>query len=1198
MAKFPQILLAQVLYIVSLSILSEYLGWANTSGDKVQRGAIVEAVSPGSAADTAGIQVGDVILSWSRAATPPANPEMASGSVESPFDLSDVETEQAPRGLVTLTGRRASAEFNWALRPTRWGLTVRPPLSDRFEALYQEGKQQVETKKVAEGTAVWRNASAEAKKSGDAVLAGWFLVRSARALSDARIWPEADATYADAIKEAEQWRGSSGATQFLSEWAQIFLTRNDWNRAQDCLQQVLGKQQLDPESLATAQTLSRLGIVAASQRELSKAEDFFRRALAIRRKWAPESLDLATSLNHLGNVVSDRGDLASADEFYRQALAIETKLAPASQEVAGTLNSLGVTAWNRGDLGAAEDLYRRALTIWEKLAPNTVNLAKTLINLGNLTYSRGDLAGAEEYFLRSLAIQEKLAPGGLQFATILNNLGVVAWNRGDLAAAEALYRRALMIRQKLAADSVDVAASFNNLGLLSWNRGDLTAAEGYFQQALAIYEKQATTSLQVAISLNNLGNVAHDSSDLQAAEEYGRRALAIYEKLAPDSLDVARSLNNLGNVARDLGDLKAAEEHDRRALAIKEKLAPESLTLALSLNSLGELADKRADFVSAEQYFRRSLAIREKLAPGTQYEAESLYSLGVTYRHSGKPEMAADFLCRAVDSVEKQKLKIGGSTEEKSSFGAKFTDYYRACIQSLTELQRPGEAFHILERSRARLLLAMMAERDLLFTSDLPGDLTREHKLIDAEYDRTQAAINRLNAAKDGEEVARQLGHLQELRGKQEDIAAQIRKASPRFASLQYPQPLDLRGVRDALDPGTVLLSYSIGSDKTSFSAGSQKSFLFVAQPEGARSSDSNGLSVFELQIGEKDLRAKVEAFRNVIDRHRTSDQQVLNLQGRELYDLLIKPAESLITASERILISPDGPLHMLPFAALVKRGRRGKKGETDRYLIEWKPVHTIVSATVYAELKKSRREKLDSQSVRLVAFGDPKYPALGKDKPNEIPVIASRSMVTYGLGLVPLPSTRVEVEAIAKLYPEQISKYLGEEATEERAKSIGKDVRYIHFAVHGLLDERFPLNSALAFTIPENPVEGQDNGLLQAWKVFERVRIDADLVTLSACDTALGKEMGGEGLVGLTRAFEYAGAHSVLASLWSVSDESTAALMKGFYGYLKAGKSKDEALRAAQIGFIKSTAANRGSPSELSHPFHWAAFQLTGDWR
>jgi CHAT domain-containing protein len=206
---------------------------------------------------------------------------------------------------------------------------------------------------------------------------------------------------------------------------------------------------------------------------------------------------------------------------------------------------------------------------------------------------------------------------------------------------------------------------------------------------------------------------------------------------------------------------------------------------------------------------------------------------------------------------------------------------------------------------------------------------------------------------------------------------------------------------------------------------------------------------------------------------------------------------------------------------------------------------------------------------------------------------------VRGGFGFGSLPSSREEVESIAGLYPGSSREFLGEEATEERAKSIGRDVRYLHFACHGLIDERFPLNSALVLSIPANLGRGQDNGLLQAWEIFEHMGLDADLVTLSACETALGKELGGEGLLGLTQAFQYAGARSVLASLWGVADESTAMLMKGFYGYLKAGKAKADALRMAQIDLIKAKAGTQTlGRAPISHPFYWAAFQLIGDWR
>jgi CHAT domain-containing protein len=265
--------------------------------------------------------------------------------------------------------------------------------------------------------------------------------------------------------------------------------------------------------------------------------------------------------------------------------------------------------------------------------------------------------------------------------------------------------------------------------------------------------------------------------------------------------------------------------------------------------------------------------------------------------------------------------------------------------------------------------------------------------------------------------------------------------------------------------------------------------------------------------------------------------------------------------------------------------------------------MHTVISATVYSELKKARRDGSPVPAIQLAAFGDPRYPALSVTKTavtrgdgtEEVEVETYGepeidAVMRGGYRFEPLPRSRQEVETIAGLYAPRAEAFIGERATEERAKSVGKDVPLIHYACHAYVNERFPLDSALVLTIPEKPREGQANGLLQAWEILESMRIDADLVTLSACESGLGKEMGGEGLIGLTRAFQYAGARSVLASLWKVEDKSTAELMKRFYTYLKAGKTKDEALRLAQIDLIHFP--------EFSQPKHWAAFQLNGDWK
>jgi CHAT domain-containing protein len=246
-----------------------------------------------------------------------------------------------------------------------------------------------------------------------------------------------------------------------------------------------------------------------------------------------------------------------------------------------------------------------------------------------------------------------------------------------------------------------------------------------------------------------------------------------------------------------------------------------------------------------------------------------------------------------------------------------------------------------------------------------------------------------------------------------------------------------------------------------------------------------------------------------------------------------------------------------------------------------------VVSATVYAELKKLRYRPVDA-TIELLAFGDPLFPNQAKH-PAVTVGAEVRSAFERGLTLGRLPFSRDEIAGIAALNPQHSQIFLGANATEDRAKALIPNARKIHFAIHAILDENHPLNSALVLTVPEKWTEGQENGLLQAWEIFEQVRLKADLVVLSACETGLGREERGEGLIGLTRAFQYAGARSVLASMWRVDDRRTAELMTQFYAQLQSGKSKDEALRAAQLAILRRNPAD---------PYYWAAFSLIGDWQ
>ena len=464
------------------------------------------------------------------------------------------------------------------------------------------------------------------------------------------------------------------------------------------------------------------------------------------------------------------------------------------------------------------------------------------------------------------------------------------------------------------------------------------------------------------------------------------------------------------------------------------------------------------------------------------------------------------------------------------------SEQYGDCARGLFEAGRAQEAFEVLERGRARSFLQLLSERDLRF-SELPPLRKEEWKRLTADYDATQSRLEQARARKaDQRRIWSLEGKLREIRRRKERILAE----SLPLSSLRHLVPLRLEGARQALDPGTALVFFSVGQEQT---------LLFVIQP--------SGFAVFPLPLQGDDLAARVAAFRDTLIGDRFDSRSAKEL-GRSLYDDLLRPAEAFLAGSRRLLIVPDGPLHTLPFAALVRH---------DRYLIEWKPLHFAISVTAYAELRKRRRSGGEPEDREIAAFGDP--------LPPRRPALSD------------LPASRTEVEEIARLFP-RARIFVSERATEENAKNLPDGIRWLHFAVHGSLDARIPLNSALVLSAGDRTGDG--NGLLQAWEIMEDLRLDADLVTLSACDTALGTEIGGEGLIGLTRAFQYAGARSVLATLWGITDTSTVPWMRRFYRELRDGRSKDEALQAAQIEQI-------GSPNG-PYPFFWAAFQLYGDWR
>jgi len=908
------------------------------------------------------------------------------------------------------------------------------------------------------------------------------------------------------------------------------------------------------DPVAVAWILEQDGMASVKRSEVGRAAITLVRSMLARRGLAADSLDVAGSCFSLGNLADEKGDLEQAATWFRRSLTIRDRLAPGSLEVAASLNNLGIAAARRGNLDEAERRLAVAHAVRARLAPDSLVLAAGANNLGVIEDARGNLATAETWYRRGLEASERIDPGGLPVAAVYNNLGRIARSRGNLAAAEAWLKKAIAIKERLAPDSMSVAQSYDDLGLVLLERKDHEAAVEWFSKALAIRQRIAPDGLPVASSYNNLGMAALDRKDLDAAEGWFSRSLVVFERLAPDGLDVAATLNNLGMVAADRPDRDAAAAYFSRALAIKRRLTPDSLTVAGTSNNLGHLLAQQGELDEAEELLESGLEIRQRLAPDSAAVAASLWYLGEVARMRGDHERALAMLERGVAALEAQQTRIGGSPDDIATFREFYLGLYLELVDLLVELNRPAPAVRVMESARARALLALLAERDLV-DRDLPPELALEMRAAAAEHRRLMAAIERAVSEEAREQA---LGALERMHLRQEEIRADIRRAAPRAEELRYPEPLQVEGIQALLEEDTLILAWMLGADG---------GVLFAIA--------ANELAAYRLEIGETDVRSLVRQVRLSIEAMRDPAEPLDRLSAA-----LLDPAAASIGRSNRLILLPDGPLWLLPVALLRDRG------EPARPLIERHPLSVVASATVLGQLIAERRQR----PVSVVAMGDPVYP---------------RAAVAGTRGAHPLarlPSTRDEVLALQRLFGESCTVYLGADATEERARELGRSQgagpSIVHFAAHAVVDERFALESAVALSMvegfdPTDPASGED-GLLQAWEIFEAVRLDADLVVLSACETALGKEVAGEGLIGLTRAFHYAGARSVLASLWSVGDRSTADLMARFATGLRDGLAKDEALRQAQLELLSGP----GSGSDHSHPFYWAAFQLYGDWK
>jgi CHAT domain-containing protein/tetratricopeptide (TPR) repeat protein len=1087
------------------------------------------------------------------------------------------------------------------------GETPGPTAPAPVRSILQEAELLLDDKEPEQALSATDRALAVAADSGDAVGRAFAHVARAGVLASLDRTEEALAAW----KEAENEWGKLGAVpervEAMLARAALLLGRNDEDAARGLMDEAIRAASQEPNRPLAAADALFLGARALkwTGRRFAESKPLYQATLALREKHAPGSIAVAGCLHKLGVVTYAMGrDFDVAEDYFQRALAIFDRVDPEGISRAGTLSRLGSLARFRGDLAEARRYYERALAVTEKLQPDSIGVAGNLASIGITIGMGGDLATAKEYFERSLEIRERRAPDSV--AGVLDYLGYNAYRRGDFAAARTYHERALALHERHAPGSLDVANTLVNIGMIAELQGDLPAAEDFYGRGLAIRERYAPDSWGVAESLDCLGNVRLQQGDLEAAKDLYERAFAVNEKITPGSYWGATMLDNLGRIARRQGDLAAARAYHERALERNQRQVPGSPEVVRSLYELARTARAQGEPRQAKGYWERALTIVQEQSPESLAEAQGLGGLGEVDVALGDLAAAEALFEDAWTIVREQRRAVTGDEADRA-FAASHTDFAARLVRLQLDRGKPLEAFHTLEEGRAQGLLQLLSERGLDRSGIDPG-LWHEYAIAEQVFlkagkDLASATAKEARlkgkAETDADALATAVARHEEAlaaytraRLEKQRLLGEIRHAVPGLE----PDELSFDEARAALPADSVFIAWSLAEEDGA---------VFVIPGDPERPVEAHRLDVGEVQLGERiaALRGQIGSGPvvrgigglSVSEEDRATAGEALVTESRALFEALF-PADvrSAIDRAERVIVSPDGPLWELPFAALVTNETGDPKWLGIERRLSYTPSLTVLASE--GEAGPSRAPSLSE----VVVVGDPVFAGVpAEDVAKEIAAVdvfsttKLRGERTYlaaeGVLPEPLPASGEEARRVAALYG--CEPMLGEAATEQAVRKRLSRASVVHLATHGYFHPQLAMSSGVLLTPAEQaPGVGETNndGALQAWEFGRTLPLQADLVVLSACETGRGEKVRGEGLVGLTRALQGAGARSVVATHWKVADESTAELMVSFHAKLRAGLSKDEALRKA----MAETAAN----PETSHPFYWAPFFLTGD--
>ena len=900
------------------------------------------------------------------------------------------------------------------------------------------------------------------------------------------------------------------------------------------------------------------------------------------------------ALTRLAKVLEASGQREEALAIYEEAIALHRDLDD-REGLAEALDHLGRMLARLGEQQRALDALQESADLLQEIdQPDRAALVS--VALGNQQHSFGDSGAALAACERGLVLSRKAADPA-QESQALNCLGKVRSQIGRPLQALEDFRKALELSRPTGRLSYE-AQTLSNLGMLYQDLGVPHEALEHFAKAREMFHALSEREGE-AIALNNLGNLLFRLGALEEARELLEKSLPLLH----DPRTEANVLVSLSRIAEELGDLAKASSLTARALEL-QRGARYPAGEAESLRAQGLLLLESGEAAAAEKRLRESLSLYEELGrrsraaaarlglaralaaqgkldaarqayDASRQEAEALGDVGAQaaalaelgrLEHlDGKLLAARKQLEAALGLLESFRSEVGGDGLRARHF-AMVRETYERYVDVLMQLHRadPGagldaRAFELAEQSRARGLLDVLARARVDTRKGDRGLLDRELRL---RQELNAKAALRLTLADDESSRARRAALAREIEALTTEhriVEARLEKGSSYESRKKHL--ITVSEIQALLDPQTVLLEYLLAEPR---------SYLWVVGPASLKAYELPGRQ----EIAQR-ARSLHEHLKDPAERDAAGQRSDLRL----LAQAVLGPVLGEI-AGKRLIVVPDGALHYVPFAALQVPSEAGTV-----FLVEKHEIGFLPSAAVLKEIRQAGAAR-PRRPTSIAVVADPAYDGT-ETEPRRVLKEVSR-----GQGPAALPWTRQEAEDIAAVAKgrRELLVFTGHEATRELVTSGRLEpYRALHFATHGILDSGHPEQSGLVLSQRDskgNPIDG----FLSLQDLYA-LRLQADLVVLSGCDTGLGRELRGEGLVGLTHGFLHAGASQVVASLWPVRDRASAELMQRFYGsMLRDGLRPAAALRAAQLDMLTNQRTWRD-------PYYWAAFVAQGDW-